>query len=175
MLEALATQSSPRAGSAVWCTYSPCEACAHLLVDAGVTSLVFSRFLRNPTGLSWLLSQSVRVFQYCEGMVVELAPHAYHPLGVLAGRDEGAAGPAPASVGVQRQPLHAQFQSAVSRWEQYAYDVSRLRRLNEELGRLPAGAPRERLTIAVARASAQLEWDELVLLEIERDGLAQRR
>ncbi len=48
-------------GATLYCTYSPCESCAKLMVQAGILELVFMRDYKNSTGLGILKKQGIRI------------------------------------------------------------------------------------------------------------------
>lgn len=44
----------PTQGCEMWCTHSPCLACAKLMVSAGITTVHFRRRYRDPAGIALL-------------------------------------------------------------------------------------------------------------------------
>lgn len=51
----------PLYDSTLYCTHAPCIACARLLVNAGVTDVVFAEYYKNGNGLQLLLESGVTV------------------------------------------------------------------------------------------------------------------
>lgn len=66
---AKSTQSSE--GSTVYTTCSPCIDCAKLIVQAGISRVVFDELYRDVSGIDLLLTAEIDVYQVIDGDVVE--------------------------------------------------------------------------------------------------------
>lgn len=68
--EANAIAYAARAGTAtesaeLFCTHSPCEPCAKLIISAGIRRVVYAAKYRDETGIALLQSVGIEVAQWC--------------------------------------------------------------------------------------------------------------
>lgn len=61
MIAWAARTGTPLEGTDVWCTHSPCLACAKLLINAGIQSFRYDAVYREAAGLHLLLSNEIDV------------------------------------------------------------------------------------------------------------------
>lgn len=48
-------------GTTLYCTHAPCVECAKLIVNSGITDVIFAKFYRNGNGLELLMNNGVTV------------------------------------------------------------------------------------------------------------------
>lgn len=57
----------PVDGATLYCTHAPCLQCAFLIINAGVSRVVYERGYRDPRGLEKLAEAGVGILEICVG------------------------------------------------------------------------------------------------------------
>lgn len=65
-IAAAAKEGISLAGTVIYCTHSPCITCASLIIQSGITEVIYKELFRDNAGLLLLTTNNIKVSQYAQ-------------------------------------------------------------------------------------------------------------